>query len=273
MLPPRMSDGIFIFRMMLYTVVSGLQTVLLGTLTWRKQYREFRAFYVYTGFQVAQAVAFYWILYLYSVHRVSYMAYFYPYWSGAVVDALLCFWIVYSIFRDAFSGHPNLRRLGQLIFSVTLVVVLAATVIAAAVSPGNERVRMMAAILLLARSVAIVRCGLLLLLFVTSSYLGLSWRSPVLGIALGLGIWSASDLMTQAVRLYVGVAAEPVILWSVALGYSAAVVMWAVYFLPPQPVHDTAIDVCPRGIQTWNMALSDLLRGESPAKLSGQDNL
>jgi hypothetical protein len=259
--------------MMLYTIVSALQAAMLGTLTWRKQYREFRAFYVYTGFQVAQAVAFYWILYLYSVHRVSYMAYFYPYWTGAVVDALLCFWIVYSIFRDAFSGHPAVRRLGQLIFSVTLVVLLAASVITAAVSPGNERVRIMAAILLLARSVAIIRCGLLLLLFAASSYLGLSWRSPVLGIALGLGIWSASDLMTQAVRLYIGIAAEPIILWSVAVGYSVAVVMWSAYFLPAQRVGDTAIDVLPQGIKTWNTALLDLLEGESATKVSGRGNV
>ncbi len=246
-------------RLLLYAFISGLQALLLGTLTLRRLYRTFPVFYAYTAFEVFRGTALYWILYLVQVQRTPYRTYFQAYWGTEILAVVLCFVLVYRIFDGVFHPFGKLRKIGTGLFLAGALLSLTLAVVTAASAPGTDPYPLVGAAMLLQRSVAVVRCGLLLLLFVSSSSLALSWRSQPLGIALGLGVWSASELATLALRTHVGPIGNGMLRWMTAAGYLFAVVVWFIYFLLPHADAQPWREAPREKVREWNTAVTELL--------------
>jgi len=110
----------------------------------------------------------------------------------------------------------------------------------------------------------LVQCGLLLLLFIFSRSFGLSWRNYVFGIALGLGLYSAIELVNTTVQSQFG----PVLtqgniqfLNLLLMGtYHAAVLVWIAYLLAPEPALINLKAVPANDLEGWNHELERLLQ-------------
>jgi hypothetical protein len=61
-------------------------------------------------------------------------------------------------------------------------------------------------VLTLQRSISLLRCGMLLFLWVFAARLGISWQHHVWGIVCGLGIYAAVSLIVVAIHAITGIA-------------------------------------------------------------------
>jgi len=110
------------------------------------------------------------------------------------------------------------------------------------------------------RSVALVQGGLLFLLFILSSSLGLQWEQLTLGIALGFALQTAVSLATFTLRAGIGISSHDVLSLISNAGYDCAVLIWLGTMYARKPVHQFEHRVQSWDVDSWNRALLDLLR-------------
>ena len=180
---------------------------------------------------------------------------------GAVISDVLRFGVIYEICLYLFRNYPALARPGRPLLrgAAAVLLLVAVTLTVASIHPGDFLVL---GTQLLDRSVSILQCGILVLLFVVSKYFGLSWRSQVFGIAVGVGIFASVELAASAVRAEVG----PVRAWYldyITLGiYHACVLTWIYYFWVEERGTSYAVQPPPPGgeLDEWSEELQRLLR-------------
>jgi hypothetical protein len=220
----------------------------------RRLVREFPCFFGYTAFHVFRYVA------LFTVRRTTSQAmYFESYWLAQLVSAVLGFAVIHEIYQHVFVNYEALRRLGALLFRWAAGVLLVLTVLAAASAPGADANRLSAAAFLLERSVRVMQCGLLVFLCLLAAYFGLSWRRPVFGMALGFGVFASIELVAATLRAHIGTSAAQI--WQIvnSLSYTAAVIIWASYFVARQPAARNVELPARTEVDKWNQALLQLL--------------
>ena len=214
---------------------------------------EWPAFFAYCAFSAVRAPILFW-----AYHRTT--AYFYYYWVAEAVSTILVLAAIYEVFLHLFQSYGTNARLAQSLFRwVGAALVLAAVVTAMAV-PGNDVNRLMAASLVVNRSLLLVQCGLLLFLFAAAAYLRLSWRSHAFGIAMGFGVFLGVQLAEVAVRAQVGLISEQALNLVKMASYNCAVLVWMRYVLAPEKAAVTATAPVATGVESWNRALLQLLQ-------------
>jgi len=160
-----------------------LQAVVAAVVWRRKIHKQFPVFFAYL---LAQLIFFAVTFPLYGRPGV-YQSYFWLYWLGEAVNAILGFKIIHEIFLDVFRPYHALKDLGTPVFKwAGLVMLLVSVVVAASNSFGQDPV--IHAVTTLERAVHIVQLGLILFLLLFSGFLGVSRRQISFGIALGFGL-------------------------------------------------------------------------------------
>ncbi len=164
----------------------------------------------------------------------AYTCYFYVYWGSDAVEAILAFGIILSIYRLAMEPLKGLQRLGMLIFRWAAFI---SATLAVSIAVGPH----------LTSTSFIIRCvgqmqqtqsvlTLCMLVFVCFAIhpMGLSYRSRVFGVCLGLGVMATDQLVATA---WVAHAPGLYSFFSTLNGVAvcAAFSIWAVYFILPEP--------------------------------------
>ena len=215
-------------------VAPNLLLLLLAVVMWRRHLlKEYPVFVI---FAVATAVE---QLTLYAadvIPSVQATTWWYLFWTGLLVEALLKFAVIGEIFGAVFGLYPSLAKLGKLLISgVGVALVLLATV-AAAYTPKNNIHWIISGAPLLEQTIYMIECGLIVFLFVFAAYFKLHWSHPSFGIALGLGISACVHLATWALMANAGFAVDyrdSVNFLNMAT-YHACVLIWFYYLLLPQ---------------------------------------
>src|SRR3981081_1530268 len=171
-----------------------LQTVLSIILWRRKLHKQFPVFFT---FLIAQDVNFAVIfpLWLAGNHTI----YFWLFWLGEAINAVLGFKVIHEIFIDVFRPYHTLKDLGTLLFKWAGVVMLLVSVVVA-FSNSFDQSPLVHAVTTLQRSVRIVQLGLILFLLLFSSFLGVSRKQVSFGISLGFGLFAGVELMLMALN-------------------------------------------------------------------------
>ena len=221
----------------------------------RKLQREYPVFLVYT---VSHVVRF---LVLFSVfHEGSREAYRYAFLGAEAIDAALSFMVIYELYWHLLRSYEGIQKLAGLLFRAAAVVLLAMAVATAALSPAAaDTSRVLAGLFTLDRGVSIVRGGLLLLLFLFASYLGLRWKHFAFGIAAGFGVHISVELATFALRTHLGLLGKPVLSLISAAAYNFSVLVWLAYLLSAEPATQPAKLPARVELEGWNQALVELL--------------
>src|SRR5882724_2615211 len=208
-----------------------LQSSVALVLWRRKLHKQFPVFFSYV---LAQIGIFVLTFPLRSAD--NYEWFFYAYWMGAAVSALLSFRVIHEVFLDVFRPYHTLKDLGTVLFKWTGVVMLLVSVVVAFSNSGNSD-PLIQAITTLQRSVRMVQCGLILFLLLFSRFLGVSKRQQSFGIALGFGLFASVELILLALHSggYLDVLRMALI--NTAM-YDLAIVIWLGYALAPNPVRD-----------------------------------
>ena len=230
------------------------QVLLAGLMVKRGQFRQYPIFLAYTVIQLLRFAA------LFCIHLLGNREMYRRAYMGAeLLDAALAFCAIYELYGHLFRTYSGVRRLAGMVFRCAAVVLLALAVVSAATSPAPDNSRILAGLFTLDRGVNIVTGGLLLLLFVFSSYFALRWEHFAFGIAVGFALDSSVALVAFTLHTYWGLLGKLVLSLIAAAAYNCSVVIWLAYLLSPEAAAPGAKLPVPSELEGWNEALLELL--------------
>ncbi len=246
--------------------VMALECVLLFLLVRRKLRQNFPFF---TSYLVLDIVGF--GVLAFTVQGSS-EPYFYSFWLITGLGMLLSFLVLYEMFVSALKPYSAVADLTKMLFGWAALFLLGAGLLTAFSTSGSEMNKICASILLTQRTLQLMQCGLLMLLVVFETRLGLSWRSLSMSVPLGLGT-------SAAVGLIASYLSEHVPSWAARLDLLdntarvGVLALWVVVLVLPQPERATAQDSPKRLIlQRWNEALIAYRQGDMTVGTSSMDS-
>jgi hypothetical protein len=165
--------------------------------------RKFSAMMVYLGFKVVSDVS---LLTLMRVHMftpsVMYDAYFAVYWLSFLVGSATLYFAMRQIFDHVMEPLPGLKKVGRIIFS-WVAITSTIIVVTSALHPYGISLRAIPlAMIELMRCTSILELCMLAFLALSVHKLGLSYKSHVFGISLGLGMLAATDFIMSAMTRF-----------------------------------------------------------------------
>jgi len=168
-----------------------------------------------------------------SVH-IAYPIYFYTYWASYALEAILSLMVIYSIFKLAMVPLKGLQTLGMLVFR-WVAAISVAVAIGVAVTPHLSGVKFMVAMITqLQQTSSILTLCLLLFVCFAIRPMGLSLRSRIFGISLGLGVLATVNLVNSA---WLAHYESMYSLFSMINGLAVGLTLltWSAYFAFPEP--------------------------------------
>jgi hypothetical protein len=236
--------------------------VLLGVLAVillkRRVFREFPCFFAYVLYEIANFVL---LFVLRSMPGVTVTQYAYAYYATLMISVVLRFGVIAEVAQDLFHKSHFLRVSAQRSLQSLQVLLLLMAVLLAVYAPGHNSVSWIGGVSVVNRGAAMAQSGLLLVLLLFSRFLGLSWRRPAFGIALGLGILTSIDVAISALRAEFAGNGWVWYLDRMRTGtYLICVVIWIGYLLAPEPQLESLAIVSGDEVDTWNKQLQHLVR-------------
>ena len=244
-------------KYVLWLTPAGLESVIVVAMLYRKLWRDLPIFFSYLIFEIGRTVFLF-------VERNDPWVYFYGYW---VTEALGCFaalCVFKELFNHTFQKHLGLRKLGDVLFQWSILILIVMAVLIAWLSPGTERNKLMVGIFVLKRAVTFVQAGLLalLFLFVFAFGLVLVWQHYVVGITLGFGVYGAVELFAIVMRMRYGHKVQDLYNVMMMTINNICVMTWAAYFLIPVPkkIERTQFADPKRLLEQWNEGVLEIMK-------------
>ncbi len=205
----------------------------------------------YTTFQILLSIA------LVVFYRMGELDYFFAYWAGAAMSAFLGFAVIYECFGEALKPYETIRDLGRLLFRWTAIVMVIVGVVFALSTPGGtEGTILVRNILILERAIRIMQCGMLLLLYLFSHHVGITWRNQLFGIVFGFGLYASSNLLMYSLRSRLGEDWNTSASLMNAFCYLLTVGIWAGYMMAPAAERTLVRSEAPLILERWNRELA-----------------
>jgi hypothetical protein len=238
--------------------------LITGTFLVRsRSVRKFAFLTAFLATRVISAGIFLPILYLSERHvlaaKSAYVYYFYVYWLSYALEAILSLMVVYSIFRLAMVPLKGLQTLGMLVFRWVAAISLAVA-IGMALGPhvsGKNFVVIM--VTQLQQTSSMLTLCLLLFVCFAIRPMGLSYRSRIFGISVGLGLMASTDLAGSA---WVSHSSNMYSVVNVIDGVVICLTLmtWSAYFAFPEPKRRIIVLPTTSPFLRWNqisIALGD----------------
>ena len=235
--------------------------LLVGVLAamWRRKLvGQFPVFFVYLVEEVVQFLFLYPMSQMSSISGPTFLKFDAAFLA---ISTGLRFGVIHEVFAYTFRNYPSLGHFGKPVFRWGTAVLLMFGLFAALFVGGNDPQRVLAILWVLSRTASFLQCGLLSILFVFSTYLGLSLRNQVFGIALGLGIFACVDLAAAAIRAGFGTESTTSLDYYTMGVYHCCVLVWLAYLWLPERVPQFAVKAVPEhDLESWNKELQRLIQ-------------
>jgi hypothetical protein len=185
------------------------------------------------------------------------------FWADQIVQGILKFALIGEIFSQVFGAYSSVARLSRLLIRGMGVVLILAATLAAACAPQDGRFGVISGVHLLDQAIYLVETGLLLTVFLSSSYFGLGMSRHVFGMLIGLTVSACVHLATWAVAANGALHNDKRdVLDLVNMGaYHACVLVWFYYLLVPRKiVLKPPVPLPENNLAIWNRELERLLQ-------------
>jgi hypothetical protein len=191
--------------------------------------------------------------------HLAYQIYFYVYWSSYALESVLSLLVIYSIFRLAMAPLKGLQTLGMLVFRWVAAISVAVAV-GVAVTPHLSGTNFMVAMITqLQQTSSILTLCLLLFVCFAIRPMGLSYRSRIFGVSLGLGFMATTSLINSAwTSHYSNMYSTMSLINGFAVAFT--LLIWSAYFAFPEPKRRIITLPTTSPFLRWNqisMALGD----------------
>jgi hypothetical protein len=193
--------------------------------------------------------------------------YFFAYWSTNAAAAFIGLAVVREVFLLALKPFDGLRDLGGMAFKwcASLMAIIAALVALRGHAPSELTAVIPSIVSNFASSVNLLQVGMLLLLFFVSKKLSISVLNRLYGVALGMGIYAAMNMFSQA--MFMGLnqhQMDNLNLFRMCIGLTTNVI-WLVYFARPVAVEERRMLPIASPLMRWNEVAMAL--GNSPGRV------
>ena len=232
----RVTSTMFVNFLNCTEVVLGVAA--LGFIVSRRQWRDYWAVGSLVAVRAISGIAL-WVLWreanLPGVSKhAMYEVYFYIYWGAYATESILGLVILYSIFRLTTEPLRGLQKLGMLVLGAVAVTSVLLALGSAFAPHMTGRIYMVDSISQVQRVQSVVSLGLALFVFFAIRPMGLSYRSKVFGVSLGLAILAITDLVRSAWFVH---SSRMDMLFNVLNGVvvCATLAIWAGYFAMREP--------------------------------------
>src|SRR3954468_18527599 len=213
--------------------------------------KRFFMFWTYTIFQILLTGI------LMVVYQRGQLEYFFVYWAGAAMSAFLGFAVIYECFSEAMQPYETLRDLGRLLFRwAAIVMAIVGFVFILSTPSGTEHTLFVQNILIVERAIRIIQCGMLLLLYLFSHHVGITWRNQLFGVVLGFGVFASLNLLTYSLRSRLGEDWNTTASVFNSLSYLLTTGLWAGYMLAPAAERTLVRNAAPLILERWNSELA-----------------
>ncbi len=251
---------------------AAMSVAVLVTILLRKAYRIFPQLAFLLGVNSLElGVSLVLLFFRKTFHlsiSVAYPVLFYSTWIFSALSLLLRILSVYAVFAEAMRPMSGLHQAGKIIFRWVAVV---SGVVAFALVTGPGVFSSLAAFGEifghLQQGVSVLTICLLVFVCFAVRPLGLTFRSHLFGVSLGLGVMATVDLVQAAwivtrngQSLY-----SPVYLVT-SLGFCVSLVIWGVYFAAPEPARKMILLPTTSPFFFWNR-ISEIL-GDAPGHVA-----
>jgi hypothetical protein len=235
----------------------ALLAVVVVILCKRRLHREFPCFFAYVLYEIVESIVLFALRFIPSVTGDQYA---YAYYATLFLSIALRFGVIDEVSKDLFRESQFLQVAARRSLQCVTGLLFVIGVLLAVYAPGDDSVTLVAGSIV-SRGAAMVQCGLLLSLLLFSPFLGLSWRRPTFGIALGLGVLSSVDLAAHALRAEFSSATwVPYLNLGITGTYLVCVSIWIGYLLAPEVEPEFLTDVSRDEVEIWNTELQHLVR-------------
>lgn len=219
----------------------------------RKQHTSYPVFWAYASFQCFRLIV------EFICNLLSYKAYFYVYWVSSFISAVLTLLLLRSIFVAFLEKYPSLdtvRRHG-FEFAVSVIWFTALALNLGFMSASAWPQRITRAVLI----VSFTEVAIFVFVLVTALILGLRWKSAYCGIAAGLGLLGAADLLVFTGLSWVTSFFRPSIVggWIETIAFDMAVAVFSFYFLPAPEIEKSDTSVRPELLE-WAESMKGAVR-------------
>jgi general stress protein CsbA len=215
--------------------------------------RIFPAMLVFLGVRVVSDVFLNILLHAHLpiAGKTTYLLYFSVYWLSFLVGSISIFYVVRQTFEAATHPLTGLKKPGRILFRwigfISLIIVIASSI-----HPYGWSLRSIPlAMIELMRCMSMLELCLLAFLAFTVHPLGLSFRSHVFGIGLGLGLLAATDMLVAAATHLGNSLATYVSLFG-EIGTLTVFMTWCVYFFLPEPARKSMMMQANSQLLRWN---------------------
>jgi hypothetical protein len=192
---------------------------------------------------------------------LCYRIYFYSYWGSYAIEAVLSILIIYSLFKLSMAPLPGLQSLGMLIFRWVAAISVAVTLGLAIAPHQTGREFIVGLVSQMQRTSSILTLCLLIFLCFAIRPMGLSHRSRIFGVSLGLGILASTDLVRIAWFAHNSDMQSTVNVVG-GLAMCATLCIWATYFALPEPKRRMILLPTTSPFHRWNQISAAL--GDEP---------
>jgi hypothetical protein len=209
-------------------------------------------------------------LYLDSLHSAfgrllagdtAYSLYFYGYWISFAVEAILTLMVVYSVFKLAMAPLKGLQTLGMLVFKWAAGISVAVALGSAFAPQMSGTKYLVAAVSQLQRTQSILTLCLLLFVCFAIRPMGLSYKSRIFGVSLGLGIMATNDLV-QSAWLALNTSFQSSYNQINGIVICLILAIWTAYFALPEPKRRMIVLPTTSPFLRWNQISQAL--GDDP---------
>ena len=193
-------------------------------------------------------------------YRIAYNYYACTYWTSQAIESVLTLMIVYGVFKLAMAPLKGLQTLGTLVFKWAAGISFAVA-LGNAFTPNTQSSYLLTAVGQLQRTESILTLCLLLFVCFAIRPMGLSYRSRIFGVGLGLGMMSTSDLVQSAwLTFHPHMDTAYNLVSGVVICFVLAT--WTMYFVLPEPKRRIIVLPTTSPFLRWNQISQAL--GDEP---------
>jgi hypothetical protein len=241
-------------------VTPNILLFVLSYRLWKRGYRrQFPAFLAFTLLSACGQLAVYTADVL---PFVSPLTFWRVDWTSLGLEGVLKVALIGEIFAQVFGSYSSLAKLGRTLIRIIGVILLMAAAVAAGYAP-KDQLGVVYGSQLLEQTTYFIEAGLLVFIFLFSSYFRLSWSRPLFGITLGLSISACVHLATWALIANGGLQESKrlILVFLNMATFHVCVLIWFYYLLVPLRVSaKPAVPLPENNLAVWNRELERLLQ-------------
>lgn len=250
----------------------GMGFAVLGTIFYRRAYRVFpQLAFLLAANVVENSISVALMFFRRNLHLsvdFAWQTLFYSTWIFGALSCLLRILIIYSVFAEAMRPMSGLHGAGKIIFRwVAVVSGLVAFALVAGPGVFSSLVAFGQIFGHLQQGVCVLTLCILVFVCFAVRPLGLTFRSHLFGVSLGLGVMATVELVQAAwmvssdgQNIY-----SPVYLFS-SLGFCVSLAIWGTYFAAPEPARKMILLPTTSPFFFWNR-ISEIL-GDAPGHVA-----